>query len=82
MLKKLESLRSSLSEDQRSKIETALPDDISKDFFEVEDESSAEKLIKKINEYLKVKPLIAFGLFKILKPEQRKIIADFIDDEV
>lgn len=82
MLKNLEIFRSSLDDAQREAIRIALPADLSDKFFETKEEPDAEQLIEKINEYLRIKPMIAFELFKILNSKQKVMISDLIDDEV
>ena len=81
MLKNLKELRVSLSAEQKSALQDVFPEDIVERFFASEDEASADSVAADLNKHLASRPMVAFGLFKKLSPDQRAMISDLVFDE-
>ena len=81
MLNKLKQLRDSLSEEQVAALHNAFPEDIVQRFFASSDEESATSLVEDLNKHLASRPVVAFGLYQKLMPEQRAMISDLVFDD-
>lgn len=81
MLTELQNLRSSLNADQEKLLRNVLSEDLAKQFFSANDETTAVAAAQAMYQFLMAKPLAALGLYRSLSPEQRAFISNLAIDE-